>query len=451
MRARWMNIWERRFNRKGMMEMISPCLEVNGKGHLAISGCDTVELAGQFGTPLYVMSEDEVRRVCKSYVQSFQRFYGGHGCPIYASKAFCCKEICRIVTSEGLDVEVVSGGELYTALQAGVPAGRIHFQGNNKSAGEISFAIENGVGDIVVDSLFELRLVERIAEEHNTVAGISLRIKPGIDAHTHEFIRTGQVDSKFGIDLASGEAMEAVRQSLGLEHVRLKGVHCHIGSQVMEVEPFVHAAEVMLGLLGDIKTTLGVELEHLNLGGGFGVHYTEQDDAVPYEDYMAAVSEMVHKRCGELGLALPKIYIEPGRSVVAEAGITLYTVGAVKEIPGVRNFVSVDGGMFENPRYALYRAEYTCLLANKADGPADYIATVAGKCCESGDLIQEHTPIQRPQEGDILAVLTTGAYNYSMASNYNRNLKPPCVMVAGGEPRIIIKGETYEDLVRNDV
>lgn len=431
--------------------MLSPCLAVNEKGHLAISGCDAVDLAGKYGTPLYVMSEDEIRRVCKSYVQSFQRFYGGHGRPIYASKAFCCKEICRIVTSEGMDVEVVSGGELYTALQAGVQAGRIHFQGNNKSAQEIAFALENGVGDIVVDSIWELCLIERIAGEHQMAAPVSLRIKPGIDAHTHDFIRTGQIDSKFGIDLVSGEAMEAVRLGLDLEHVQLKGLHCHIGSQILEVEPFVHTAEVMLELFGEIKNQLGVELGHLNLGGGFGVHYTQRDDAAPYEDYMAAVSARVHAKCEELGLTLPEIFLEPGRSVVAEAGVTLYTVGSIKEIPGVRNYVSIDGGMFENPRYALYQAEYTCLLANKADKPADYTATVAGKCCESGDLIQEHTPIQRPQEGDILAVLTTGAYNYSMASNYNRNLKPPCVMVAGGESRVVIKGETYEDLVRNDV
>lgn len=431
--------------------MISPCLEVNEKGRLSISGCDAVELAGQYGTPLYVMSEDEIRRVCQSYVRSFQKYYNGNGCPIYASKAFSCKEICRVVISEGLDVEVVSGGELYTALQAGVPASRIHFQGNNKSAGEISFAVESGVGDIVVDSLSELLLVERAAERDNTVAQVSLRVKPGIDAHTHEFIRTGQIDSKFGIDLASGEAMEAVRQSLALEHVHLKGLHCHIGSQILEVEPFAHAAEVMLGFWGEIHTQLGVELEHLNLGGGFGVRYTEHDDAVPYEEYMETVSKVVHSACEKMGLALPKIYIEPGRSVVAEAGITLYTVGTIKEIPGVRNYVSIDGGMFENPRYALYQADYTCLLANKANEPADYIATVAGKCCESGDLIQEHTPIQHPEEGDILAVLTTGAYNYSMASNYNRNPRPACVMVSQGESRIIIKGETYEDLVRNDV
>lgn len=431
--------------------MISPCLSVNEQGHLSISGCDTVALARQYGTPLYVMSEDEIRSVCRRYRSSFDTYYDGNGKAIYASKAFSCKEIYRIVASEGLDVEVVSGGELYTALQADVPAGNIHFQGNNKTAGELSFAIENGVGDIVADSLGELRRIQEIAHQNNAAVGVSIRIKPGIDAHTHEFIRTGQVDSKFGVDLVSGEAMEAVKLALSLDHIVLKGIHCHIGSQILEKEPFVHAAEVMLDFFQEIKQVCGVELEHLNLGGGFGIHYREQDDAIPYEEYMEAVSAVIHRRCGEIGLALPKIFIEPGRSIVGEAGITLYTVGTIKEILGIRNYVSTDGGMFDNPRYALYQSDYTCLLANKADQPADYTATIAGKCCESGDLIQEHTPIQRPEEGDILAVLSTGAYNYSMASNYNRNLKPACVMVSQGASRIVIKAETYEDLVRNDV
>lgn len=431
--------------------MISPCLSVNEQGHLSISGCDTVALARQYGTPLYVMSEDEIRSVCRRYRSSFETYYDGNGKAIYASKAFSCKEIYRIVASEGLDVEVVSGGELYTALQADVPAGNIHFQGNNKTAGELSFAIENGVGDIVADSLGELRRIQEIAHQNNTAVGVSIRIKPGIDAHTHEFIRTGQVDSKFGVDLVSGEAMEAVKLALSLDHIVLKGIHCHIGSQILEKEPFIHAAEVMLDFFREIKQVCGVELEHLNLGGGFGIHYREQDDAIPYEEYMEAVSAVIHRKCGEIGMALPKIFIEPGRSIVGEAGITLYAVGTIKEIPGIRNYVSIDGGMFDNPRYALYQSDYTCLLANKADQPADYTATIAGKCCESGDLIQEHTPIQRPEEGDILAVLSTGAYNYSMASNYNRNLKPACVMVSQGTSRIVIKAETYEDLVRNDV
>lgn len=431
--------------------MISPCLHINQRGHLEISGCDAVELARQYGTPLYVMSEDEVRRACRSYAASFEKYYGGHGKPIYASKAFSCKEIYRIVRSEGLDVEVVSGGELYTALQAGVPGDCIHFQGNNKTVGELRLAVENGVGDIVVDNLLELSRLQAVAADHGATVGISLRVKPGIDAHTHEFIRTGQEDSKFGLDLQNGEALEAARLALASENLHLKGLHCHIGSQILETEPFVQAAEVMLDLYAQIQRELGAPLEHLNLGGGFGIHYKEEDAAIPYEAYMEQVSAAVHRKCGTLGLTLPKIYLEPGRSIVGEAGVTLYTVGAIKEIPGVRNYVAIDGGMFENPRYALYRAEYTCLIANKAAGPADYTATIAGKCCESGDLIQEHTPIQKPETGDILAVLSTGAYNYSMASNYNRNVKPPCVMVSQGKSRVIIKGETYEDLVRNDL
>ena len=432
-------------------DVFAHCLKVNEKGHLEISGCDTVELAERYGTPLYVMSEDEIRQACRRYVASFEKNYGGNGKPIYASKAFSCKEIYRIVRSEGLDVEVVSGGELYTALQAGVPGRQIHFQGNNKSVGELTMALENGVGDIVVDNFSELERLEALAAQRNTLAPVSFRVKPGIDAHTHDFIRTGQVDSKFGLDLESGEALKALARARELPHIRVKGLHCHIGSQILEKAPFVHAAEVMLGLFAQARDQLGMTLEHLNLGGGFGIHYKEEDAAIPYEEYMEDVSAAVHAACAQLGMELPRIYIEPGRSIVGEAGITLYTVGNIKRIPGVRDYVAIDGGMFENPRYALYQAEYTCLVANKASLPADYVATVAGKCCESGDLIQEHTSIQKVEEGDILAVLSTGAYNYSMASNYNRNPRPAVVMVSEGESRIVVKGETYEDLVRNDV
>lgn len=431
--------------------MISNCLSVGENGHLFISGCDTVELAKQYGTPLYVVSEDEVRDVCRRYRTSFEKHYGGRGKPIYASKAFSCKEMCRIVTSEGLDVEVVSGGELYTALQAGVPAAHIHFQGNNKTPAELIMAVDAGVGDIVVDNLSELQKLDKIAGEKGVCVPISLRIKPGIDCHTHNFIRTGQIDSKFGIDLMSGEALEVVRIASQMDTVSLRGLHCHIGSQIFDREPFVHAAEVMLDFFAQVKQELSVEFAFLNLGGGFGIRYTENDDASPYEAYMEAVSAAVHKRCEALSLSMPEIYIEPGRSIVGEAGITLYTVGNIREIPNVRNYVSIDGGMYENPRYALYQAEYTCVVANKADRPADYIATIAGKCCESGDLIQEHTHIQHPEEEDILAVLSTGAYNYSMASNYNRNPRPACVMVSNGASHVIIKGETYDDLLRNDI
>lgn len=436
---------------KGMVHIFSPCLSINEKGHLAISGCDTVALAEQYGTPIYVISEDEVRRVCKSYADSFRKYYHGNGRPIYASKAFSCKEMCRIVTSEGLDVEVVSGGELYTALQAGVPGEHIHFQGNNKTPYELGLALDSNVGDIVVDNFSELEMLDKLAAEKGKTAHVSLRVKPGIDAHTHDFIRTGQVDSKFGLDLVSGEAFTAAKLAIDLEHVKLMGLHCHIGSQVMETEPFVHAAEVMMELHYRLYKELQTELGHLNLGGGFGIHYLETDDFIPYHEYMEAVSAKINEKCQEYGLKLPTIFIEPGRSIVGEAGITLYTVGNIKPIPGVRNYVSIDGGMYENPRYALYQSDYTCLIANKASQPADYVATIAGKCCESGDLIQEHTHIQHPEVGDILAVLSTGAYNYSMASNYNRNPRPACVMVKQGVSRVIIRGETYEDLVRNDL
>ena len=411
-----------------------------------------MDLARQYGTPLYVMSEDEVRRACRSYAASFQKYYGGNGRPIYASKAFSCKEIYRIVVSEGLDVEVVSGGELYTALQAGVPGRSSISRGTTSRPGSCAMAVENGVGDIVVDNLLELDMLQQAAKEHGVRAGISLRVKPGIDAHTHEFIRTGQIDSKFGLDLQNGEALEAVKQALAAENLELQGLHCHIGSQILEKEPFVHAAEVMLDFYGLLRRELGVTLKHAEPGGR--LRYPLQGGGrrpSPTRNTWSVVSAAVHRKCGELDLPQPFIYIEPGRSIVGEAGITLYTVGAIKEIPGVRNYVAIDGGMFDNPRYALYQADYTCLIANKADRSADYTATIAGKCCESGDLIQEHAPIQKPETGDILAVLSTGAYNYSMASNYNRNLKPPCVMVSQGSSRVIIKGETYEDLVRNDI
>lgn len=430
---------------------VSDCLNVNENGHLTIGGYDTVELAERFGTSLYVMSEDKIRDTCKRYKSSFDRYYNGNGAPIYASKAFSCKEIYRIVTDEGLDVEVVSGGELYTALSAGVDAGQIHFQGNNKSLAELTYAIDSGVGDIVVDNIFELRRIEKISAEKDVITTISMRIKPGIDAHTHEFIRTGQIDSKFGFALETGEAFEAVREAVEAEHVLLSGLHCHIGSQIFDKSPFVLAAEVMLAFYNKIHVELGKTLTHLNLGGGFGIKYKDSDAAVPYEEYMNDVSAAVHAVCAQHGLDIPKIYIEPGRSIVGEAGITLYTVGDIKKIPDVRTYVAIDGGMYDNPRYALYQSDYTCLIANKADQPRNFKATIAGKCCESGDLIQENTWIQKPEVGDILAVLSTGAYNYSMASNYNRNLKPACVMVYHGEPRVIIRAETYEDLVRNDI
>lgn len=430
---------------------VSDCLKVNEKGHLTIGGCDTVELAKTYGTPVYVMDETTIRNACRAYKKSFDMYYGGNGMALFASKALNCLEICRIIKEEGLGLDVVSGGELYTALKAGFPAEKIHFHGNNKTSDEIRMALEAKVGRIVLDNLYELETVNQIAGEMGISADVSMRIKPGIDAHTHSFIRTGQIDSKFGFALETGEAMEAVKKVISYPHIILKEVHCHIGSQIFDIDPFVHAAEVMMDFIQDIRKQTGVTIECLNLGGGFGIQYTKEDTPKSYDSYMEKVSQAVKSKAKEYQLPIPYIYLEPGRSIVGEAGITLYRVGGIKEIPNIRTYVSVDGGMTDNPRYALYKSGYTCLIANKAAQPAAYKVTVAGKCCESGDLIQEDTMIAQPEVGDILAVLSTGAYNYSMSSNYNRIPKPPIVMIKEGRPREIVRRQSYEDLIRNDI
>ncbi|MBQ8014926.1 MAG: diaminopimelate decarboxylase [Clostridia bacterium] len=430
---------------------VSDCISVNEKGHLTVGGCDTVELAAQYGTPSYIYDENEIRNNLREFKKSIDENYGGNGLVVYASKAFCCKEMCRICAQEGTGIDVVSGGELYTALSVGFPAENIVFHGNNKTYAELEAAVENGVGRIIVDNIYELKTLDSIAAKHGKVAGIMFRIKPGVDAHTHDFIKTGQIDSKFGFALETGEAMEAVRATVGMKNVKLRGLHCHIGSQIFDVDPFELAATVMLDLYKKIKDEIGLEFNELNLGGGFGIKYLESDSPKPYGDYMAKVSEVVHGHSEKLGLKTPFIIIEPGRSVVGAAGLTLYTVGCVKEIPDIRTYVSVDGGMGDNPRYALYNADYEIVCANKANEERTETVTVAGKCCESGDLIQEDTCLQKVEPGDIVAVLSTGAYNYSMASNYNRIPRLPVVMVKDGEPRIVVKRETYEQVAACDV
>ncbi len=430
---------------------VNDCLNVNEKGHLTIGGCDTLELAKEYGTPLYVLDENVIRETCRAYVNSFKKYYGGNGMPLYASKALSCKELCRIAKEENIGLDVVSGGEIYTALKAGFPMEKVHFHGNNKTSDEIKFAIESNVGKFVVDNLYELELLNQIAGEMGKKVNISFRIKPGVDAHTHNFIRTGQIDSKFGFALETGEAFEAVKEALKLDNVSLKELHCHIGSQIFDIEPFVTAAEIMMDFIEKINRELGITISELNLGGGFGIMYTSKDEPVPYENYMEKVSVAVKAKAEEFGLPVPFIYIEPGRSVVGEAGITLYTVGGKKVIPNARTYVSIDGGMTDNIRYALYQSDYTVLNAGKADKEPDEIVTIAGKCCESGDLIQEHTKVANVEVGDTIAVLSTGAYNYSMASNYNRIPRPAMVMVNNGKSRVIIKRESYEDLVRNDI
>ncbi|MBP0956603.1 MAG: diaminopimelate decarboxylase [Oscillospiraceae bacterium] len=431
--------------------LVSKNLAVNEQGHLTAGGIDTVELAKQYGTPLYVMDEGLIREHCRSFKESMDRYYGGEGLVCYASKAFCCNAMCRIMLEEGLGLDVVSEGELYTALSVGFPPEKLCFHGNNKTDSELSFALEKGVGRIIVDNIYELERLNRLAEETGRSANIMYRIKPGIDAHTHNFIMTGQIDSKFGFALETGEAYEAVKKAIECSHINLVGLHCHIGSQIFDIDPFVKAAEVMLTFIAKIKDELGFEVKELNLGGGFGIKYTEEDAPVAYDKYMEKVSEKVKEVCAEKNVKLPFILIEPGRSIAAPAGITLYTVGGRKEIPNIRTYVSIDGGMCDNPRYALYQSKYDVEVANKANLPKSETVTVAGKCCETGDLIGEGMPIQPVEPGDILAVLATGAYNYSMSSNYNRIPKPAVVMLRDGKSRVVVKRETLEDIVRNDI
>lgn len=430
---------------------VSQCLNTNENNHLTIGGCDTVELAKEFGTSLIVYDENEIRNNCRAFVGSIQKNYNGNGRVLYASKAFSCKEIYRIVNDENMGIDVVSGGELYTALSVGFPAEKICFHGNNKKYSELVEAVDAGVGRIVVDNLTELETLNTIAGDKGKKVNIMFRIKPGIDAHTHDFVRTGQIDSKFGLALETGEAMQGVKTALSMPNVELKGVHCHIGSQIFDIDPFELAAEVMMKFIKDIKDETGVTITELNLGGGFGIKYLVDDKPEAYENYMDNVAKVVNAKADEYGLPVPFIYIEPGRSIVGATAVTLYTVGSVKKIPDVRNYVSVDGGMVDNPRYILYQSAYEVVCANKINDDKTLTATVAGKCCESGDLIQENVKLPEVEAGDILAVLSTGAYNYSMASNYNRIPRPPVVMVKDGKARLIIKGESYEDIIKNDI
>lgn len=430
---------------------VSDCLDINTRGHLTIGGCDTVSLAETFGTPLYVMDETAIREALREFKSAMDDYAAGGGRVAYASKACCFKELYRIVGEEGCGADVVSGGELYTALQAGFPADRLYFHGNNKSDAELRMALEAGVGRIVVDNPAELRRLSAIAEEMGKTASIYLRITPGVEAHTHSFIRTGQIDSKFGFTLESGEALQGAEEAVRLKGVALKGFHCHIGSQIFDDEPFVHAAEVMLDFMQQVRQKTGAVAGELNLGGGFGVKYLENDRPKSRREMVRLVAEAVSGRAAALDFPCPYLVIEPGRSVVAEAGITLYTVGHVKDIPGVRTYVSVDGGMPDNPRYILYQSPYTALIANRAGELPDRTVTIAGRCCESGDLLQENAPLQACSSGDILAVLATGAYNLSMSSNYNRLPRPAVVMTKEGEARVVVRGETYADLADRDV
>jgi diaminopimelate decarboxylase len=431
---------------------ISDSFGVNQAGRLTIGGADAVELAARYGTPLYVMDEDGIRGACRRYKEAIRASYGENGGAVaFASKAFCCKAMCRIVAEEGLGLDVVSDGEILTALAADVPPERIIFHGNNKTTEELSLALRSGVGRIAVDNLFELELVNQLAASIGVTAKIFFRVKPGVDPHTFQAVRTGGVDSKFGLGLENGEAFEAVKRAIQLDNIELMGINRHIGSQIFDISAFELAAEVMVGFIVKVKDELGFTLRELNLGGGFPIRYLDTDGQVVYADYIERVSKVVKKACAAGKLDMPFIIIEPGRSIVSSFGATLYKVGGIKEIAGVRTYVIVDGGMGDNPRYALYKSEYSMVIANKASQPLSTRVTVAGRYCESGDMLGENVPLQEAAAGDVLAVLATGAYNYAMAMNYNRVPKAAVVMISEGTDRLAVRRETPEDVARNDI
>ncbi len=433
-----------------MQPMLHTCYGVNDNSHLTIGGLDTVELARTYGTPSYIMDEDHIRSMCRMYQSAFADAFGGDSAPVYAGKAFCCKDIYRIMAEEGMCADCVSPGELYTAHSAGFPMEKAYFHGNNKTDTDLSYAVSLGVGHVVVDSLEELNALSAIAGKAGISQKILLRITPGIDPHTHKKIITGNVDSKFGSAIVTGQAEAIVAAALKTPHIQLDGLHCHVGSQIFDIDPFADAADIMIAFLAKIQRGYNCTLPILNIGGGFGVRYTADDPEINYAENIRLLGEKIHAQCDRYGLNMPTILMEPGRSIVAAAGITLYTVGSVKEIPGFRNYVSIDGGMPDNPRYALYQSRYTIVAAERADAKADYPCTIAGRCCESGDLIAEDALIAPVQRGDVLAVLVTGAYNYSMASNYNRLPKPPVIMVSNGKARVAVRRETYADVAALD-
>jgi len=423
-------------------------MKVNSRGNLDIGGCDVTDLARRFGTPLYILDEELFRKNCREYHRAFIERHGGE--VIYAGKTLLTLAVCRLVEEEDLGLDVVSGGELYTAAMARFPMGRVYFHGNNKSPAELKMALESGVGRFMVDNTHELSLLNSLASDLKTTANVILRVTPGIEAHTHEYVKTGQIDSKFGLAVQTGQAGQAVRAALQLEAVNLKGIHCHIGSQIFELESYVHTVDVMMDFAGDMKMKTGWFPEEVNLGGGLGIYYTPGDSPPPISKYADLVMEKISEKSMEYGSAVPRIMVEPGRSISGPAGSTVYTVGSVKNIPGVRKYVAVDGGMSDNPRPALYQSVYEATLANKAALPARETVSVAGKCCESGDMLIWNINLPPVEAGDIMVVSCTGAYNYSMSMNYNRLPRPAMVLVKNGEADIIIQRESYEDLIRHD-
>ncbi|WP_027340005.1 diaminopimelate decarboxylase [Halonatronum saccharophilum] len=424
-------------------------MSINEQGVLEIAGHSVVDIANEYGTPVYILDEGEVRENCRAYRKAFEKWYP-NSLTLYASKAFLSLSMARIIDEEGLGLDVVSGGELHIALKADFPAEKIYFHGNNKTASEIRTALDANIGSFVVDNTYELEMLNRLAGEKGLEADILLRVTPGIEAHTHSYIQTGQTDSKFGLGIQNGLALEAVKEAKDLENVKLKGIHCHIGSQIFKLESFAKAVDVMLEFVEDIKEEVGVTLEELNLGGGIGIPYTDAEVKPDIEKYAKIVAGSIKKKCEELDIPLPRVINEPGRSIVATAGSTIYSIGSVKEIPEIRKYVAVDGGMTDNIRPALYEAEYEAIIANKANKEKEEEVTITGKCCESGDILIRDIKLPKAESGDILLISCTGAYGYSMSNNYNGIPRPGVLLINEDKIDWAVKPQSYDDLIAND-
>lgn len=418
-------------------------------GVLCFDGCDATELARQYGTPLYVFSESDIVSRFAQLRECFLNRWENTRVA-YACKAFCTPAMLKIVEREGMGIDVVSGGELYTALTAGFPPERIEFNGNNKLPAELEMAVDCGIGRIIIDSLQELSLIESICKEKGKRMKVLYRVTPGVQADTHDYIITGKKDSKFGLPMEDEIIYPSIQAAIESEYVDFLGVHFHVGSQLFEVRPFLEATDTILELMKKTRERFGYTMTELNIGGGFGVTYTDEERK-PYSYFLDPIMEKIDAFCKTEGFPRPAVVTEPGRSIVAEAGMSLYTVGAIKDIPGVRKYVAVDGGMTDNIRPALYGAVYRGLLANKAAESAEETVTVCGKCCESGDVLMRDVKLPQAEKGDLLAMFSTGAYGYAMASNYNSNPIPAVVLVKNGQSDLIVRRQSYEDILRNAV
>ncbi|RSD27308.1 diaminopimelate decarboxylase [Mesobacillus subterraneus] len=424
--------------------------KVNRLGHLEIGGVDTVQLAEKYGTPLYVYDVALIRERARAFKKTFEKA-GITAQVAYASKAFSTVAMVQLADEEGLSLDVVSGGELYTALAAGFPTEKIHFHGNNKSREELLMALEHKIGCVVVDNFYELEMLQEICQEKNTRMKVLLRVTPGIEAHTHDYILTGQEDSKFGFDLQNGQADQAMEIALKDKNIEVLGLHCHIGSQIFETTGFILAAQKIFEKLHQWKNERSFESKVLNLGGGFGIRYTNEDDPIPAAQYVEEIIAEVKKLASQYSMETPEIWIEPGRSLVGDAGITLYRIGSRKDVPNVRQYVAVDGGMSDNIRPALYQAKYEAVLANRVMDQPEEMVSIAGKCCESGDMLIWDLPLPKCGNQDILAVFCTGAYGYSMSNNYNRLPRPAVVFVEDSKDTLVVRRETFEDMVKFDL